>query len=256
MYIYKPKILKSRNSTSTKISINVQEKKYIHQIVLYFSLSIAVVVIAFFSFILIFSNINNLWGIFKPKDIYKAQDVSTVGRPFVQVDNTYTNKDTVDILVKAQSGLKVKLYKNSNVQNESIASNENSVDFKNITITNSEGATTNFYAVAYDSKNKESEKSNTVTITYDKTKPKFEITYPKNGETVKSFIRNITVKGKTEKDTQVFVNDAIARTDENNEFSATIKTEEGENIIKVKVVDKALNETWQEIKINFDKQDI
>lgn len=256
MYFYKPKKINTKSNFSKSVSINAQEKKFIHQIFFYNVLSIVIVVVAFFSFILIFSNINNLWGMFKAKDIYEEKDISTVGRPFVQVDSTYTNKDTIDISIKAQSGLKVKLFKNDIAENESVTSNDNVIDFKNVSVNNTDGATTTFYAIAYDSKGKESDKSNIITVTFDKTKPKFEITYPKNGEKVKSFIRNISVKGKTEPDTQVFVNETIARVDENNEFTATIKTEEGENIIKVKVLDKAQNETWQEIKIDFDKQDI
>lgn len=82
--------------------------------------------------------------------------------------------------------------------------------------------------------------------------PMLKVTEPSSGTEVKD--PNITLKGITDPEAEVTVDgEKVDNTDGSFEKSLTLS--EGDNVIKVKAVDKDDNETLQEVKIKYTKED-
>ena len=254
-------MIKSYTFTPRKISrskskLTTKEAHYIKIIIRSFILYLIIGGASFFGAILIFSNINSFWGIFKPSEKYVEENTVKPSKPYLKTETESTNKETVDLDGIAENGKKVILYKNDKEETETIANNENKYFFNSIKINTTEGETTTFYTIVKGDKGNDSNRSNEVTVTYDKTKPRISVEYPKPDERINSFSRTLEVKGRSEEEgVEITINGRIARKNTSNEFSATIGLEDEVNVIKVISKDKAGNETIIEIPVYFEKKD-
>jgi len=106
------------------------------------------------------------------------------------------------------------------------------------------------YAIA---KNKDySKKTPVYEILYKSKKPKLEISQPKDGE--ESLNQEIIIKGITDKETFIKINDAPVTVDALGNFELTITLKnEGENIIQITAEDIAGNIETKEIKVFYKK---
>lgn len=75
------------------------------------------------------------------------------------------------------------------------------------------------------------------------------VTSPVNGAALDS--TNVTVKGKTSPNADVFVNDQAGKADANGNFSISIGLDEGSNLISVAVNDAEGNATTQELTVTI-----
>ncbi|MGB9883451.1 MAG: hypothetical protein ACPLRN_03000 [Microgenomates group bacterium] len=82
-------------------------------------------------------------------------------------------------------------------------------------------------------------------------KPKIEITEPADKSTVSN--QEIFIKGKTDKEVFIKVNDMPVTVDVNGNFITSIRLKEGENIIQIQANDIAGNITTQTLTINYQK---
>ena len=73
------------------------------------------------------------------------------------------------------------------------------------------------------------------------------MTSPQDGSTLDS--TNVTVKGKTTPDADVFVNDQSGKADVNGNFSISIGLDEGANQIVVSANDSLGNATEQDLNV-------
>lgn len=98
----------------------------------------------------------------------------------------------------------------------------------------------------------ESLKTRSYAILFDLTPPPIELEYPQDGEVVE-FRRNqtITIKGQTEPEARVFINDRFVWADQEGLFSANYHLSEGKNTIQLRAIDKALNESEKTIEVEF-----
>jgi len=107
-----------------------------------------------------------------------------------------------------------------------------------------------FYAVAESKEN--FKKTPIFEILYKAKKPKLEIIQPKEGEEFSS--AEIVVKGKTDKETFIKINDTPVIVDAFGNFEKTIILKnEGENTIQISAEDLAGNLENKEIKIFYQK---
>lgn len=258
-YVYKPGITSSSSSreksrTRTK-STSSKDENYLKQIIKYNAISLAIIVGTFFAFVLIFSNINNLWGVFRPNEKYVEESKDKPAKPFLQSEKEYTNEDKVKLTGVAGSGQKVQLFKDNNKEKEVVVDGEGKFEFNDIEINTNQDSTTEFYVVSKNDRGEESELSNTVKITYDKKKPDLTISSPNNDDRIKSFSRSLQVTGNTESDSKVTVNGKVASVNQEGVYSATIALVDEVNEIKVEAEDTAGNKTVATVAVYFEKID-
>ncbi len=110
----------------------------------------------------------------------------------------------------------------------------------------------NFYIKASIKANPQlTKKSQVYKIILKTEKPKIEITEPADKSTVA--IQEIFVKGKTDKEVFIKIDDLPITVDVNGNFVTSIRLKEGENIIQIQAADIAGNITTQTLTINYQK---
>lgn len=83
--------------------------------------------------------------------------------------------------------------------------------------------------------------------------PRLAVTSPQDGETIES--RSVLVKGSTEKDAEVFINEQPISVNENGEFSENITLQGGLNVISVKSKNKFDKESVRSLSIKSNVEE-
>ena len=94
-----------------------------------------------------------------------------------------------------------------------------------------------------------SEETDVFNIIYDKVSPELEILSPENNS--KTEEQSLEVKGKTESDARVTVNEHVVIVGKEGEFSTEIVLQEGGNEIVVVSEDKAGNTTERKLNVTY-----
>lgn len=90
-------------------------------------------------------------------------------------------------------------------------------------------------------------------ISYLKDKPKLEISSPSDLQTFKKEDQAITVKGTTQSENTVTVNDLVAIVDSSGTFSISINLVEGENQLKIAVQNPAGVKEEKTLTVKYEK---
>lgn len=107
-------------------------------------------------------------------------------------------------------------------------------------------------AKAYDKASNESQPSEVKKVIYDSEPPTVEFTNIENDqEIVGKQNKNFTLEGKTEPKAKIYINDRFAYADEEGQFKFSLTLNEGDNHLKIKVVDPAGNIQETELNIKF-----
>lgn len=107
-----------------------------------------------------------------------------------------------------------------------------------------------FYAI--DKAGNESETSRSYSVVYDELPPTIELETPTDGQQFELHKnQNITVKGKTESNSKVYLNGRLIFAGSAGDFSTTYQLSEGDNELRLRAVDKAGNEREQVITVKF-----
>lgn len=96
-----------------------------------------------------------------------------------------------------------------------------------------------------------SNKSLQFSVLLDQEDPTITLTEELPTEIIGRDNQTLTIKGKTEKNISVYVNDRLTTSNSDGDFSSNLYLNEGENTITIRVVDKALNENELVTKVNF-----
>ena len=97
----------------------------------------------------------------------------------------------------------------------------------------------------------ESDSSNIIITFFRNAPPSLNISFPSDGQSFSKDQNVVEVKGTTDLDVKVTVNDHWAITDSNGNFSYNLLLQGGDNKIKVTATDLAGNKTEKEIKVNY-----
>ncbi len=227
----------------------VQEKKLRNTIILYI---IILALVLYFIFTvgikLLLNSSSFIAGLFpqpsakplsKTEDTFSSIDVSLIPQAtnsakFI-VSGSILNLDILDFYL---NGKKVKEI-------------ESSFDTFSEEIGDLEKGDNNFYIQA---KSKDSKiKKNTITykVFYKNEKPKLEITEPTDNLTTNN--QEIKVKGSTDKETYVRVNDLPVVVDANGGFETTVRLKDGDNQIVITAQDIAGNMETKSLKVTYQK---
>lgn len=188
-------------------------------------------------------------------------DLKASGQPIGQEDTQAPSPPTLDQLPVAtassrldirgygESQASVKLYRSGTELSETIIGENGDFSFTDLSL---EDGSNSFYAVATDGAGNESGQSNRVSVSYDTLAPDLTILMPADGaEFYGEAKRTIEIKGMTDAEAEVRVNDYYSVVSSDGSFSTRLRLEEGENKILITASDNAGNESAKEITVRY-----
>lgn len=107
------------------------------------------------------------------------------------------------------------------------------------------------YVIAVSKDGKHEKESEVYIVTYKNEKPKLEIETPKDGDTVNK--SEIQIKGTTDKDVTVRVNNQHVVIDLAGNFTTTYRLKEGDNKLEISATDIAGNIEKKEMTVKYEK---
>ncbi|MBI4091281.1 hypothetical protein HY419_00850, partial [candidate division WWE3 bacterium] len=162
-----------------------------------------------------------------------------------------TNQKTITIHGFSEPGSLIRLFLNGPEVSSTTSDSEGGFTFNDVNLLSGQNI---IFAKAESRDKIESEKSETVYITYDNSKPEIKILSPKNDEEIQSVDTRVKVKGFVNEEATVTVNSHLSIVDSEGNFESLINVKDGENVIAVMAIDEAGNESSSSIKIKFDKR--
>lgn len=109
-----------------------------------------------------------------------------------------------------------------------------------------------FTTYAIDSEKRESKTGQEYQVALDTEKPLLEVAEPEAGKEFGSKDKTITISGKTDKGSKVYVNDRVVFPDAEGGFKTQFSLQSGENELKIKAVDEAGNVTEETRKVKYN----
>jgi len=146
----------------------------------------------------------------------------------------------------AEPGVKIEIFLNGISKETLVADNDGNFQLSNLEIGNDENE---IYAVATDNAGNISQPSPKTIITFDNTPPKLEISEPENKATFYGISKTIEIKGETDEDATVSVNDHLATMEAGGKFRYSLTLAIGTNNVKIVATDKAGNQTEKELTV-------
>lgn len=109
------------------------------------------------------------------------------------------------------------------------------------------------YVKALTEDGKNTKKTPVYKVVYKDEKPKLDISEPSDNSTVST--QEVTVKGSTDKEVLIKVNDLPVVVDVKGSFDATVKLKDGDNTITITASDTAGNVETKTLKVTYRKED-
>jgi hypothetical protein len=227
----------------------VQEKKMKNTIILYIVILFTVLYFIFtFGIKLLLNTSSLISGLFpqpstkplsKTEDNFSLIDISSIPQATnsakIIISGSVLNFDTLDFYLNK---IKVKeIESTSDIFNEEIGELEkgdNSV-----------------YILAKSKDSKTEKTTITYKVFYKSEKPKLEIVEPSDNSTTNN--QEIKIKGNTDKETYIHINDLPVVVDANGSFETSVRLSDGDNQIVATAVDIAGNEETKTFKVTYQK---
>ncbi|OGK31724.1 hypothetical protein A3F57_00010 [Candidatus Roizmanbacteria bacterium RIFCSPHIGHO2_12_FULL_36_11] len=108
------------------------------------------------------------------------------------------------------------------------------------------------YIIGKSKEENEEKKSKVYTVFYKSEKPRLEVSEPQDG--LKTVKQELDIKGTTDKETYIKVNDLPVVVDAQGTFQTTVKLNEGENKIFIKAQDVAGNSEEKTLTVIYEKE--
>lgn len=159
-----------------------------------------------------------------------------------------TNSASLDILGSAEAGSTLDLFLNGAEVKKVLVGDKGRFRLGSIKLTEGEN---NIFAKAVDEAGNESQESIRQTIIYDKEPPTLEIESPKDGKSFFGDQKEIDIRGKTEKDAIVNINERKVIVNLDGSFDSVYSLSEGPNEISIVASDKAGNKTQKSLKVYY-----
>lgn len=161
-----------------------------------------------------------------------------------------TNSSTIEIKGSVFNLRKIVGFLNKEKIIEKDVKNKNSF---NLTIDSLKEGNNELYLEGFSDKDKLIKRTRKYNIFYKKEKPKIEITEPQDNSKVNKDL--ITIKGKTEPETIIKINDLPVVVDALGNFETEVNLLEGENKIKISASDIAGNIEEKTLTVFYQKED-
>jgi bacillopeptidase F len=172
---------------------------------------------------------------------------SFVPTPILNTQKVATNSAQIQIEGSALPDQTIVLYVNGNLADKTPTSK--SGDFSSIITLNPDKNVIKAKAITSDGK--ESELSESLIIIFKSASPTLDISSPSDNQPFAGDQNSIEVRGKTDPQVRITVNNFWAIIDEKNNFSYILTLKDGENEIKIVAQDQAGNKTEKSIKVTY-----
>ena len=227
----------------------VEEKRNTRRAIVFIILTVA------FSILIIFYGIPTVAKFATFIADFRNQSVSTTFKdttppppPRFNSPQTVTNNPKLELNGTSEAGAKVTIDFNSD--KEEVLVDSDGKFTHEFTLQKGENT---FWATAKDTDGNESGKSSVYNITLDTEPPDLELTSPADGSSFSgSRERQMVLKGKTEPNSKVQVNDRLAIVSSDGSFNFVTTLSEGENNFTVSAEDAAGNKTEKSLKVSFN----
>ncbi len=176
-------------------------------------------------------------------------DVNYIPAPILNPLSEATNSAEITVRgsISSDTDAEIRLYLNDELVDVSKIENNNTFIFDGIELIEGKNE---IKALSKIDENM-SDNSNIITISYLKEPPSLDVEYPKDNAEFSGENSTLQVKGKTDKDSNVKVNEFIAITKNDGSFTYNFKMQNGENKLIIQAIDKAGNTTGKEIKVTY-----
>lgn len=163
------------------------------------------------------------------------------------------NKNKVNLSGYAASGSTVRLFVNGPEKGKVVSGADGVFTFTDIPLNSGRNT---LFAKLIDTAGNESDKTNSFTIYVDTAKPKIDIQDLKEGDTIKNLDSRIVIKGKSNEQVTMTINDKVVIINPDFTFEFILGVKEGEVKIKIVATDEAGNKSEEELKVRYQKSGV
>lgn len=227
---------------------SVEEKRNTRKAVVFALLSLIIIVFLATNGLSLITKVIGFATSFKksPQTI-DLLDKTPPSPPFLQSVPDATNVSPFEIVGKVEPGNTVVISFNN--KEEEIQTDNNGNFSAKYDLVKGENS---FFAYTRNPAGNRSQDTKNYVLIFDNEAPDINIIEPADGKSYYgSKQKNVTIKGTTEIDSSVTVNDRIATVDDNGAFSLNYSLANGENNLTIKSVDKAGNQKEINLKLFF-----
>lgn len=226
------------------------QKKARKQTFLYLFLTLVVIGIFAVLGVKVLVNIINVISDVKKSDSPLVSDDNIPPMvPYLNILSEYTNTSELEIKGNSEPSSLVILHLNGK-DTDTVAGNTGSFLFK---VALKEGGN-DFYLYSKDASGNISQNTKTYTVNFDKTPPVLDISSPQNNSNITgSKNKVVEIKGVSEKDATVTINDRFVYTSDEGTFIYKYDLSNGENKFTIRSKDSAGNETSKEFILFYQE---
>jgi len=149
----------------------------------------------------------------------------------------------------AEPGATVEIFVSGISQEKIVADNNGSFSVDNLRLTEGKNE---IYALATDKAGNVSQPSEKASVFLDQTPPQLTILQPPNNTTFYGLQKRVEIKGETEEEASVIINDHLAVMEAGGKFRYSLTLLGGENKVKIVATDKAGNKTEEELTLYLE----
>ena len=232
---YRSRLLKKQEAKSLRLAIIF--------IILSFSLILGVIFFgptALVKLSLIFANLRS------SSQPPQSEDKIPPAPPQLVIPFEATSSAKINLSGFAEPGVKIEIFLNGVSKETLVTDNDGNFQLSNLEISSGENE---IYAVATDNAGNVSQPSPKIIVIFDNTPPKLEISEPEDKATFYGISKTIEIKGETEEDASVSINDHLATMEAGGKFRYSLTLAPGANNVKIVATDKAGNQTEKELTI-------
>jgi len=183
----------------------------------------------------------------KTQESTSRNTTSFIPPPILNSKYDATNSAQVKISGLASPNQIIDLYINGNLIDKTETNDNGTFSFETLLVPGDNL----IKAKATTSDGKESDMSESLTITFKTNAPSLEIKFPSDGQVFSKDQNIVEIKGTTDPHVRVTINNFWAIIDEKNNFSYTLSLKDGENEIKILAQDQAGNKTEKTINVTY-----
>jgi len=232
---YRSRLLKKQEAKSLRLAIIF--------IILSFSLILGVIFFgptALVKLSLIFANLRS------SSQPPQSEDKIPPAPPQLVIPFEATSSAKINLSGFAEPGVKIEIFLNGVSKETLVTDNDGNFQLSNLEISSGENE---IYAVATDNAGNVSQPSPKIIVIFDNTPPKLEISQPEDRATFYGISKTIEIKGETEEDASVSINDHLATMEAGGKFRYSLTLAPGANNVKIVATDKAGNQTEKELTL-------
>lgn len=214
-----------------------------------------VAIIAIIGFLIIFGlrlvvGFSLLIDMLRGADTSQGAATSFIAPPILDPLPEATNNAWIDVTGSAPAGATVFIYINGEEIEEVTVDDSGLFEAPSI---KAHGGVNTITARTKGEDDNTSEESNVVTVNVITRPPALDIESPTDGQEILGDDPHVTVKGKTEEDIDIHINERFVVVSSEGMFETDVSLEEGDNTITIVATDEAGNETTVKRTVHYAK---